>query len=263
MNGNTNTLKPISLFFGITYVLLALYFYYLPVIFPMNDMIRFFHLLLFFPLAHFMAKWHHGKGLESYGLYFFKGWFKNLYTGFMIGCIAWSILFFLYFTSGRYTGIELIAETRSILIIFVIFVGYGLGSLINDMLVRGLVFSYFKSKLTFTQLFILSVILYSLDDCWNEGLSLQNMIFSIILGLSLTYSFYKSGSIWANTGIHMGLNVVYGLFFGVSGRIGDGIFTFSVSANPVMDTTWLSSMIALILFLFVYFNQNKLFLSRQ
>ncbi|MBM6619570.1 CPBP family intramembrane glutamic endopeptidase [Bacillus suaedaesalsae] len=256
-------MRRLSLAFVITYLLLSIYFYYVPMLLPMNDVIRFFHLLLFLPLAHFIAKMLNGKGLDSYGLYFFKGWFKNVWSGFLIGFIAWSILFTIYFAFGKYKGIELINEPRSILTIIIIVVGFGLGSLINDLLVRGLVFSYFRNKVPFTQLFSLSVILYALDDCWNEGLSVQNIIFSICLGLSFTYSFFKSGSIWANTGIHMGLNVVYGLFFGVSGIIGDGIFTFAISENPVIHTTWLSSILAIFMFLFVYYKQNKLFISHE
>ncbi|KAA0549956.1 CPBP family intramembrane metalloprotease [Bacillus sp. BGMRC 2118] len=256
-------MRRLSLAFVVTYLVLSVYFYYIPMLVPMNDMLRFLHLLLFLPLAHFITKQLSGNGLESYGLFFFKGWFKNLWTGFLIGFIAWSILFMLYFAFGRYTSIQFINEPRSILTVVIIIVGFGLGSLLNDLLVRGLVFSYFKTRLTFSQLFIFSVILYALDDCWNEGLSVQNIIFSISLGLSLTYSFFKSGSIWANTGIHMGLNVVYGLFFGVSGNIGDGIFTFTVSDNPVIQTSWLSSILAFIMFIIIYSKQNQLFVTES
>jgi hypothetical protein len=74
-------------------------------------------------------------------------------------------------------------------------------------------------------------LLYALDDYWYAGFSLSNFIFSVILGLSLTYAFYKTGSIWANTGIHYGLNVAYGLFFGMVGSPGTSVFMVKEAVN--------------------------------
>ncbi len=136
--------------------------------------------------------------------------------------------------------------------VFVVLIGFFLGSLMNDMLVRGIVFAIFKDKLTFPYLFLIALILYALDDAWNEGFSVNNTIFSLALGLSLTYAFFKTNSIWMNTGIHFGINVVYGLFFGVSGKAGDGIFLFTVNEKVQLFTPWLSTMVALLLFGLVY-----------
>ncbi|MCM3685311.1 CPBP family intramembrane glutamic endopeptidase [Mesobacillus subterraneus] len=137
--------------------------------------------------------------------------------------------------------------------LIVVFVGFGLGSLINDIIVRGLVFNFFKDRVPLVKLMVIAILLYALDDIWLEGFSINNTIFSIVLGLSLTYAFYTTNSIWANTGIHVGLNVVYGLFYGVSGKVGDGVFLFDVNekANGFFSS-YLSIIIACIMFLMVY-----------
>lgn len=245
--------------FSIMYLLLTGYFQIVPIVIAMSDILRFFHLLLFFPLAYLLAKGFLKAGLESYGIVFLKGWHKNLFVGLAIGFIGWACLFTLQFMVGRYDHIGIKPIGDVIVMTVIIIVGFGLGSLINDMIVRGLVFHHFIGKLPVGVVMLISISLYALDDAWLEGLSVHNTIFSVVLGLSLTYAFYKTNSIWANTGIHLGLNIVYGLFFGVSGRSGDGIFLFEEHPLNSFVSSWLSTIIALLMFIvvLVIFNGKK------
>ncbi|WP_142384766.1 CPBP family glutamic-type intramembrane protease [Bacillus sp. M6-12] len=175
-----------------------------------------------------------------------------MFTGFAIGFSAWAVLFSLRFLLGdfQWNGMKPLSE--SLLAVAVIFVGFGLGSLINDMIVNGLLLYYFKDRMPFIFVMIFAVAVYSLDDIWNEGFSFNNTIFSIALGLSITFAFYKTDSIWVSTGIHLGLNVVYGLFFGISGNAGDGLILFEMNSNTNFLHNWLSTIIAFTMFLFVY-----------
>lgn len=218
----------------------------------MSDEIRFFHLVLFFPLAYVLAKIVLKTGFEGYGLVFFRGWHRNLFIGLAIGIIGWFCLFTLQFLIGKYEYIGIKPVGDVIVMLVIIIVGFGLGSLINDMIVRGLVFHHFMGKLPVGVVMLISITLYALDDAWLEGLTLQNTIFSAVLGLSLTYAFYKARSIWANTGIHLGLNIVYGLFFGVSGQSGEGVFLFNDHKIDSALSSWLSTIIAFLLFIVVF-----------
>ncbi|MFE8701616.1 type II CAAX prenyl endopeptidase Rce1 family protein [Cytobacillus sp. FJAT-54145] len=247
--------------FLISYFILAFYFNFIPILFPMNDIIYLLHFLLFFPLAYMVSRILTKSGLETYGIVFFQGWKKNLSMGFLFGFSAWTILFLLYFILEKYefTGINLSSNTP--MIILAILVGFGLGSFISDMIVRGLVFYYFN-ELPVVYVMIIAIAVYALDDIWYAGLSFQNTVFSCALGLSLTYVFYKTNSIWASAGIHFGLNVVYGLFFGVSGKAGEGILLFESSQAPPTITYWLSTMVSILLFISVY-KYRFLFLSKR
>ncbi|PLT30258.1 CPBP family intramembrane glutamic endopeptidase [Peribacillus deserti] len=239
--------------FILNYFIFASYFYVLPILIQMNDILRFVHLVMFFPLAFFLTKKWSGKGLDSYGIVFFQGWQRNLMLGFLIGAAGWALLFFLRIVLGDYhiTGIKSGVEAAPILV--VVFVGYGLGSIINDVIVRGLVFHFYRNRLSFKALMLLSVVVYAADDSWNEGFSISNTFFSVALGFSLAYAFYKTHSIWADTGIHLGLNVIYGLFYGVSGNRGDGIFLFQVhSSSNLLLGSWLSTITAALIFLALY-----------
>ncbi|QOR67005.1 CPBP family intramembrane metalloprotease [Cytobacillus suaedae] len=245
--------------FLLMYLLLTSYFQLLPAVFTMSDVVRFFHLVLFFPLAYVLAKVFLQTGFESYGIVFFRGWHRNLFIGLAIGFIGWVCLFILQFMIGRYEYIGLKPIGDVIVMFVIIIVGFGLGSIINDMIVRGLVFHHFMGKLPVGVVMLISISLYALDDAWLEGLTLQNTIFSAVLGLSLTYAFYKTKSIWVNTGIHLGLNVVYGMFFGVSGRSGDGIFIFEDNQLNTLLSSWLSTISSFMLFIIVIavFNIKK------
>lgn len=240
----------------IGFLILNLYFNFIPSLLPKNDILRFFHLMLFFPLAYIVAHKLTGKGIDIYGIVFYKRWIQNLLLGFSIGFSLWGILFTLYFYFGKYEFIGFTSFFNSATHLFVVLVGFSLGSLINDMIVRGYVINQLKDKLPISVIFIFSLIIYTFDDIWNAGFSLQNTIFSFSLGLSLTYSFIKANSIWLNTGIHFGLNVLYGLFFGVSQQIGGGIFLFKETFASSNLTYWLSTFISLmILFTVILLNR--------
>ncbi|MGE6489102.1 CPBP family glutamic-type intramembrane protease [Paenisporosarcina sp. NPDC076898] len=218
----------------------------------MNDIFRFMYMLSFFPVAYLLAKILFGKGLESYGLIFFNGWYKNLGIGLSIGFIGWCLLYGVRIIVGEYTVTGTQSFTDSLIVLIMICAGFLVGSLISDMIVRGLVFHHFGNRVSFGMLILIATILYTLDDIWLEGLTVNNFIFSACLGISLAYAFYKTHSIWANTGLHAGLNIAYGLFFGVTGNVGDGIIQFKVVDSTFFFSSWLSSFFALVLFLIIY-----------
>lgn len=249
-------LKINLLSFITSYTILSIYFYLVPLLIPMNDLLRFLYLLSFFPVAQLLAKKLFGRGLESYGLIFFNGWYKNLGIGLSIGFIGWSLLYGVRIIIGEYTVIGTKSFTDSLIVLIMICAGFLIGSLISDMIVRGLVYHHFGNRVSFGMLVLISIILYALDDIWLEGLTVSNFIFSVCLGTSLAYAFYKTHSIWANTGLHAGLNIAYGLFFGVTGNVGDGIIQFEITNSNLFFSPWLSSLFALLLFMMIYMVRN-------
>ncbi|GGA34561.1 hypothetical protein GCM10010917_19810 [Paenibacillus physcomitrellae] len=113
--------------------------------------------------------------------------------------------------------------TEMFLAFLMVILTFFVGSFLNDIIIRGYVFGHLKERIPLKLVFFISLILYSLDDSWNEGFSITNTLFSLILGLSLTYTIFKTDSIWVDTGIHWGLNVCYGIFNGTLGGSDGGI----------------------------------------
>ena len=182
---------------------------------------------------------------------FHTGWKKNFFISFLIGFGFWMVMFGIQFYVGDLEFVGVHDPVNVIMPVLEVFVGYLVGSLINDLIVRGYVFNILKDKLHIVWVFIISILIYALDDYWYAGFSLRNCIFSIILGLSLTFAYYKTGSVWADTGLHYGLNIAYGLFFGLVGNSGSGIFIVKETGHETAFSSLLNYIIPALMFIFV------------
>ena len=234
----------------IGFIILDLYFNLVPVQLA-NPYLQFITTLLFFPIAYVVSRWVGIAGLKGLGLFFHQGWKKNFCLSFMIGFSLWILMFGIQFLSGELVYINSKSMAEITMPILEIFVGYFVGSLINDLVVRGYVFGLLKGRMHIGWVFMVSIVLYALDDYWYAGFNLSNIIFSIILGLSLTLAFYKTGSIWADTGIHYGLNIAYGLFFGLVGNPESAIFSIRETAHHTFLTESLPYTIPAIMLIVV------------
>jgi membrane protease YdiL (CAAX protease family) len=192
-------------------------------------------------------------GLKGVGMIFHPGWKKNFIFSFLIGFGFWMVMFGIQFYVGDLEFVGIHDPVNVIMPVVEVFVGYLVGSLINDLIVRGYVINILKDKIHIVWVFILSILIYALDDYWYAGFSLSNMIFSIILGLSLTLAYYKTGSIWADTGLHYGLNIAYGLFFGLVGNTGSGLIIVKETGHETAFSSLLHYLVPAIMFLFVLY----------
>jgi membrane protease YdiL (CAAX protease family) len=222
-----------------------------------NTIIQFLSILLFFPIAYLVAKLNGLTGLRGIGLAKNKNSFKFFVISFLMGFTVWSVLYITYWSFGKFeiTGMQngFVAGWTFIQIL----VGFFFGSLINDLVTRGYVMNLLAGKLPPILIGVISILIYALDDFWNGDLTLMNFIFSIVLGCSLTFAFYKTGTIWADTGIHFGLNVAYGLLYGLIGKPGGGIILISKGEiNPLLNNTIVLTIAAL-LFIPVFFYYRK------
>ena len=163
------------------------------------------------------------------------------------------VMFGIQFYVGDLEFVGVHDPVNVIMPVVEVFVGYLVGSLINDLIVRGYVINILKDKIHIVWVFIISILIYALDDYWYAGFSLSNMIFSIILGLSLTLAYYKTGSIWADTGLHYGLNIAYGFFFGLVGNTGSGLIIVKETGHETVFSSILHYLVPAIMFLFVLF----------
>ncbi|MBB6454499.1 hypothetical protein HNQ94_002981 [Salirhabdus euzebyi] len=240
--------------FIIGYIVLTYYFNGIALT-SSNQLITLFLVMLFFPIAFIVAKLSSVNGWKGLGVRFHKGWHVNLMIGFSIGFVFWVLLYYLLVLTNVIHITSLKEPSFILLLVGEVFLTFFLGSFINDIIVRGYVFGTLQGKFKIKWVFLISVLLYALDDIWYAGFSFHNTVFSIILGLSLTYAFYKTGSIWANTGIHWGLNVCYGLVYGSVGKPNGGIFLMTEDATSIWsDIIPLLIPASMFLFVFIFYN---------
>jgi membrane protease YdiL (CAAX protease family) len=212
--------------------------------------------LLFFPLLKGILMLTKINYYKNIGISFHSKWWKNIIIGFGVGFSFWLIKYLLVYLFGGFeiSAVKPFPEMlMSLLLVMLLFL---VGSFLNDIVVRGFVYGHLKERIPMKWVFMISLILYALDDSWNEGFSIINSLFSLILGLSLTYAVLKTGSLWANTGIHWGLNVCYGIFNGPLGSP-DGGLIITKFEQPSMFLEIINYIIPLSMFFAVYLLRNK------
>ncbi|WP_421378021.1 type II CAAX prenyl endopeptidase Rce1 family protein [Bacillus salacetis] len=212
--------------------------------------------LLFFPLLKGILLLTKLKEYKNIGISFHPKWRRNLLMGFSIGFSFWLIKYILVFLFGGFEIMGVKPLLDMLISLLMVMLTFLIGSFLNDIIVRGYVFGHLKERIPVKWVFIISLFLYALDDVWNEGFNITNTLFSLLLGLSLTYTIYKTNSIWADTGLHWGLNVCYGIFNGSLGNSGGGIIITKYETQSVLLEA-ISYVIPLLMFLFVYLVRKK------
>lgn len=222
-----------------------------------NSIIQFLCLILFFPLALFIARLNGLSGLSGLGMDRNRKSLKYFTVSFIIGFSIWALMYIAYWIFGKFeiTGIKTGFEALSIFV--QVLVGFFFGSLINDLITRGFVINVLKNQFSTGFIFLISVTIYALDDFWNGEFTSLNLTFSILLGCSLTYSYLKTNSIWADTGLHFGLNVAYGMVYGLVGKEGGGIMVITGNEFPSLSNNLILLTTATFLFLIVYLYYRK------
>lgn len=240
----------------IGFILLDLYFNLVTNILRLDGALWVVGALLFFVFAHFVAKATSLDGLKGLGYRFYVGWWKHLLTGFLIGFTFWGLMYLILFAFGVYTFHGFVDFKSAIWILIQGLIGYGLGSTINDAITRGYAFAHLGGKAPFWVILGASSIIYAFEDAWNEGFSIHNTTFSLILGMSLGYAFLKTKAIWFNTGIHYGLNMMYCTLFGV-GSSGGIIVKEKTGVDSISGILSIVVPILMFLFVIVYFIRVK------
>jgi hypothetical protein len=146
------------------------------------------------------------------------GWSRCLWIGFALGFGIWALKNLVFLAMGKFeiagwrdAGFALPLLGKALFAMF-------LASAMNDLMIRGYGLAFCRRFGLLRWYVPLTVLVYALDDSWNEGIDLGNLLFSAILGLSLAWSVVKTGTLWMSIGIHWGGNVCYRLMSGFDGQ---------------------------------------------
>ncbi len=158
------------------------------------------------------------NGISDLGLTRAAGWSQDLTIGFLAGLLVYAVKYALFFGFGKFV-VEGIMPTGHILQTLLLGVFAMLfSSILNDVLIRGYVFSAWN-HLGLVRFFLpVSTVMYVLTDSLLAGFTWVNIVFSGILGLVFAYSVLKTGSIWMSFGLHWGGNVMFRMMYGFGGQ---------------------------------------------
>ncbi|MGO4548381.1 CPBP family glutamic-type intramembrane protease [Paenibacillus sp. 2TAB23] len=209
-----------KIIFGIMgFLIIDLYMNLIPQLFDLRQAMPWLlYASLFFVLVHWVAKLTGLRGLGELGLTGHYGWKRNVRIGFLLGASAWAAMFgFLSLSEALHIEGLRGAPSAAAFLLKAFAVAF-LGSLMNELVVRGYVFAHLKGKLGNGYLLLLAACLYALDDIWLSGFRASQVLASIMLGLSLGFVLLRTNSIWMSAGIYTGVSFVSSLLYGIPGH---------------------------------------------
>ena len=171
--------------------------------------------VLFFLVCRF------GLGLRdaaAVGLGRPNGRWRHLIVGFVIGFGIWALKNAVFAAMGKFEVVGWRDLDFALPLLGQALVGMFLASAVNDLMIRGYGLAFCRRFHLMAWYVVITSIVYALDDSWNEGLQLDNLAFSLILGVSLGYTVLRTGAIWMSIGIHWGGNVCFRMMSGFDGN---------------------------------------------
>lgn len=173
----------------------------------------------FFVLVFLVCRY--GLGLDrsaSLGLDRPPGWTRLLAAGFAIGLGIWALKNVVFLAMGKFELVGWRDAAFALPLLGMALFGMFFAAAINDLMIRGFGLAFCRRFGWMRAYLPLTVIVYALDDAWNEGFDPGNLAFSAILGLSLAWTVFKTGTLWMSIGIHWGGNVCYRFMSGFDGQ---------------------------------------------
>jgi hypothetical protein len=173
----------------------------------------------FFGLAFLIFRY--GLGLRSakdVGLGRHGAWLRELVLGFALGFGIWALKNVVFAAMGKFELVGWRGLDFALPMLAQALVGMLLASAINDLAVRGFGLAFCRRFRLMAWYVLLTSLVYALDDSWNEGLHVGNLVFSLVLGAALAYTVVRTGAIWMSIGIHWGSNMFFRVMEGFDGR---------------------------------------------
>ncbi len=168
--------------------------------------------------------------LQSLGISPFKG--LNLFIGFLIGAIAFTLLFLTYYLLN-FVVVKSFSCSSQFLIVALQILGL---VIFEEIVSRSFFINGLKLFIKSEYLIILiTAIFFSFAHLLNNGVTLISSISTVIGGIMYAYAFVKTRNIWLPVGLHFSWNFVQGVIYGfnVSGYSFNSILAVDIEGNPL------------------------------
>jgi len=150
-----------------------------------------------------------GMGLPCIGKHV-----KELGWGLLLGAVSMTLVFVLLLATGLIKVASWVpkvsADTFLYLLIFI------LVGIAEETFSRGYCMSVMRQTRSYTLIFIVPAVIFSLLHISNPGFSFGAFANIAIVGLLFAYMYIKSGNIWMPIGFHITWNYFQGCVFGLS-----------------------------------------------
>ncbi|MEH6763165.1 MAG: type II CAAX endopeptidase family protein [Aequorivita antarctica] len=175
-----------------------------------NNVLGFFVFqTLFFLAAWLFGKWYNKQGLKCWGLSFSKKILRNILVGIFLGLLLYAVPFGVSIA----LGIETIVNIPNISTLITASLPFAFGVLFSsfseDILTRGVVYTYFNKKITIPSLIILSASIYLLNHIYRLSDGPDTILYLFLLGIIFIIPLVKTKNLWLTGSMHWAGNTFF------------------------------------------------------
>ncbi|QQX76302.1 MULTISPECIES: CPBP family intramembrane glutamic endopeptidase [Aequorivita] len=243
-NSANQTLK-IALAFITLFILYHLAEYM--IMFQNNVLGFFIFQVLFITAAWLFGKWYNKQGLKCWGLPFSKTILRNIGFGILLGVLLYSIPF----TISLALGIEIVVSIPDATTLIKSSLPFAFGvifsSFSEDILTRGLIYRYFRNKVSTLLLIIISATIYLLNHIYRLTDAPDTLLYLFLLGIIFIIPLVNTKNLWLTGSMHWAGNT----FFFVSHNVVE-----TKTGNDLISSNYLFSL-CLILFIPIIWYLSK------
>jgi uncharacterized protein len=166
--------------------------------------------LLVIPAADLVARWQGAPGLSAYGMGFQVGWWRNYLFGIGLGVTVQAILEFLGIRFGIRRVSNLRFSFRALLFgtLWILFANFPAAAA-EDIITRGYPWRFMQA-IPLLAFMIFSALLYTANHVIRLlTRPVTDWYHLPILGLTLAYALFQTGSLWYVIGLHQSGNVIF------------------------------------------------------
>ena len=149
-----------------------------------------------------------------------SGMGKEYLTGLVVGFVMFSSAVLICVAAGA-IKIEGFSETFSILMFFLLLLGFMLQGMAEEVICRGYVMVSIARRYSMWTAVISNAVIFAALHLLNNGISVPAFINLVLFGIFASLYFVKKGNIWGVAAVHSVWNLVQGNFWGlrVSGMV--------------------------------------------
>lgn len=184
-----------------------------------------------------MWKINEKTSVSNLGLISIKERYKDLIIGVILGLLAISIVAMIIINLG---GVKVTNKMDTPNILFSIISGLLLFICIGiaqEVLTRGYYMSVLKQTRNKYVVLFISAVLFAAMSLGSKGMGIIPFINLCLMGITLSYMFIKSKSLWMPIGFHIMWSFMQGYIFGfnVSGEKAVGLYEVSITQSNLIN----------------------------
>lgn len=163
----------------------------------------------FWIMALLLGMSYRRNGLTAWGLPFSPKVFKLFFLGIILGAGMYAVTFVILVKSGIERVVDVPDLTNILQQSLPFTFGVFLSSLSEDVLTRGLVYSYFRKKTSGLVIVLISATVYTLNHIYRLGDGMDSLLYLFLLGAIFMTAMINTRNLWLTGGMHWAGNVFF------------------------------------------------------